>query len=220
MGLGASITKSVWSRSLDEARDASADFRITRNTAVFLQVGFGCAGLLFVFFGRPIVDAITNGKFDDAASYIPALMVIALIQISAGSASAVVYASGAATSAAWFRTASVLTSLLMLYPAIKYFGIKGILALYIIESVGYRVFLRALAARLRAPPFQDEVAVFACIAIGAAATLIHFVTPSLTLQFVLFLASALMLLIVGRHANYEAIPMRAKLRPVFDRLGA
>ena len=94
------------------------------------------------FLETEIVDIISNGKFVEAAAYIPAFFVIALVQITEQPSNAIVYASGIAASATWARTVMTLGSLIVLCPTIVWFGIKGVLAIVIIETVAYRLYLR------------------------------------------------------------------------------
>ena len=88
-----------------------------------------CAGFIFGFVGKEIVDIISNGKFAAAAAYIPALFVIALIQTTERPANAIVCASDRAASATWTRTVMALGSFIALFPIIVLFGIKGSLRL-------------------------------------------------------------------------------------------
>jgi O-antigen/teichoic acid export membrane protein len=127
-----------------------------------------CAGSIFAFVGREIVDLIGNGKFTEAAPYIPALFVIALIQTTEQPANAVVCALGRAASATWTRIILAVGSFIALYPAIVLFGIKGVIAICIIEAVVYRVYLRmqqAANARFR---FKIMSLFFGCFAISFA----------------------------------------------------
>ena len=155
--------------------------------------------------GREIVDIISNGKFTVAAAYIPALFVIALIQTTEQPANAIVCVLGRAASATWARTVMALGSFIVLYPTIVLFGIKGIIAICIIESVAYRLYLRMLASRERKVPFQDHVAVFGSFAIIAATAYVHWAVPPLTIQLALMMVGIAMLIIIGRRSISEMI---------------
>lgn len=211
MTLGNTVAHNVWARSLKDARNPLSIFKTTQSAWTPVQMAFSCAGIILVFLGKDIVDIITNGKLTEAAPYIPAFIIIALIQISQQPAAAIVYASGRATSATWFRTIMMLAGLVALYPVIAWFGIKGILTVCIIEAAAYRLCLRLLASRERHVPFQDEVAVFGCLAIIAAMTYVHFAVPPLGLQLALMMTGIAMLAIVGRRSIGEMIAVTRQL---------
>ena len=84
-------------------------------------------------------------------------------------------------------------------------GIKGVIAVCIIEAVVYRLYLRMLASRERKIPFQDHVAVFGSFAIFAEIVYVHWAVPPLTLQLTVMTAGLAMLFIVGRRSISEMI---------------
>src|SRR5262249_38370739 len=162
MALSNAVGHNLWAKSLDEARNPHSSFEITRSAWTPVQIAVTCAGIIFVFVGKEIIDLIGNGKFTEAAPYIPALFVIPLIQPTEQPPNASVCALGRAASATWPRITLAVGSFIALYPAIVLVGIKGIIAICVIEAVVYRVYLRLLASRERKIPFQDHVAVFGC----------------------------------------------------------
>ena len=84
-------------------------------------------------------------------------------------------------------------------------GIKGVIAVCIIEAVVYRLYLRMLASRERKVPFQDHVAVFGSFAIFAEMVYVHWAVPPLTLQVALMTAGIAMLFVIGRRSISEMI---------------
>ena len=110
MALGNAVGHNLWAKSLEEARNPHSSFEITRSAWTPVQITITCAGIIFAFVGKEIVDIISNGKFTVAAAYIPALFVIALIQTTEQPANAIVCASGRAASATWTRTIMALGS--------------------------------------------------------------------------------------------------------------
>src|SRR5262245_22372487 len=205
MALSNAVGHNLWAKSLEEARNPHSSFEITRSASTPVQIAVTCAGIIFAFVGREIVDLIGNGKFTEAAPYIPALFVIALIQTTEQPANAVVCALGRAASATWTRIILAVGSFIALYPAIVLFGVKGVIAICIIEAVVYRVYLRMLASRERKVPFQDHVAVFGCFAILAEIAYVHWAVPPLTLQLALMTAGIAMLFVIGRRSISEMI---------------
>src|ERR1700745_1887015 len=131
--------------------------------------------------------------------------VIALIQTTEQPANAVVCALGRAASATWARIILAVAGFISLYPAVVLFGIKGVIAICIIEAVVYRLYLRILANRERKIPFQDHVAVFGSSAIFAEIVYVHWAVPPLTLQLALMTAGIVVLFVVGRRSISEMI---------------
>jgi O-antigen/teichoic acid export membrane protein len=205
MALSNAVGHNLWAKSLEEARNPHSSFETTRSAWTPVHIAVTCAGIIFAFVGKEIVDIIGNGKFTEAAPYIPALFVIALIQTTEQPANAVVCALGRAASATWLRTILAVGSFIALYPAIVLLGIKGVIAICIIEAIVYRVYLRMLASRERKVPFQDHVAVFGCFAIFAEIVYAHWAVPPLIPQLALMTAGIAMLFVIGRRSISEMI---------------
>jgi O-antigen/teichoic acid export membrane protein len=205
IALGSAIGHNVWARSLEEARNPHSAFETTRSSWTPVQIVIAIAGIIFTFEGKEVINIIGGGQFTEAATYIPAFFVMALIQISEQPASAIVYASGRSTWATWFRTIMTLGGLVLLYPAILVFGIKGVVAICIIETLVYRQYLRLLASRERDVPFQDHVAVLGAFAIIAETAYLHWALPPLTIQLALMTIGIAMLVAIGRRSIGEVI---------------
>jgi O-antigen/teichoic acid export membrane protein len=218
--LGGAITHNIWGKSLEDSTDLTADFKRTQSAWAPMQMALSGAGLVFVFFGSEIVNIITNGKLVEAAPYIPAFVILALIQITEQPAAAIVFASGRAISATWFRTAITFGGIVVLYPTLLFAGIYGILAVGIIEAAVYRYYLRLLASRERKVPFQDGIAYFACAVTFIAMIYAGSTTPSLGQKLAAMTAGILSTAFVGRRSIAEIIvavrriiaPMRSPKR--------
>jgi len=195
---GNSVRHNLWAKSLEEARNPQSSFEATRRAWTPIQIAITCAGIIFAFGGKEIVSIISNEKFSVAAAYIPALIVIALIQTIEQPANAIVCAGGRAASATWARTIMALGSLIVLPPAIFWFGIQGVVATCAIEAVAYRLYLRILASRERKVPFQDQVAVFGSLAIIAETAYVHWAVPSLIIRIILMSLGIGILLVIGQ----------------------
>jgi O-antigen/teichoic acid export membrane protein len=72
MALANLVRHNLWSKSLEEARSPCSSFEITRRAWTPVQITITFAGIIFAFLGKEIVDIISNGKFTEAAAYIPA----------------------------------------------------------------------------------------------------------------------------------------------------
>jgi len=211
MTLSGTVAHNVWAKALEDARDPVSNFNTTQRAWAPVQIAVSCAGIIFGFLGREIVDIISNGKLTEAASYIPVLVIIVLIQIAEQPATAIVYASGRAGLATWFRTIMAFGSLVVLYPIIVLFGIKGILAVGIVEAAAYRLYLRILASRERNVPFQDEIASFGCLAVIAAMAYMHLAMPPLGIQLALMGAGIVMIALVGRRSIGEMVTVARQI---------
>jgi O-antigen/teichoic acid export membrane protein len=205
IALGSAVGHNVWAKSLEEARNPHSTFEKSRSAWTPVQIGFAIAGIMFAFAGTEIVNIVGGGKFTEAAAYIPAFFVLALIQITEQPASAIVYASGRSALATWIRTIMTLGGLVLLYPTILMFGVKGVIAICITEAVVYRQYLRILASRERDVPFQDHVAVVGAFAIIAETAYVHWALPPLTSQLALMTIGIAMLVAIGRHSIIEMI---------------
>jgi O-antigen/teichoic acid export membrane protein len=203
--LSNAVGHNLWSKSLQEARNPNSSFEFTRSAWTPVQITITCAGIIFALFGTEIVAIVSNGKFIEAAAYIPALFVIALVQTTEQAANAIVCASGRAASATWARTLMTLGSIIVLCPTIVLFGIKAVLAVCIIETVAYRFYLRFLASRERKVPFQDHVVIFGSSVIIAEMAYVHWAVPPLIIQLTVMSASMATLIFIGRHSIIEMI---------------
>jgi hypothetical protein len=85
------------------------------------------------------------------------------------------------------------------------FGIMGVLAVCIVETIAYRLYLRALASRERHVPFQDHVAVFGSFAIMIGTAYAHWAAPLLATQLILMAIGIAMLVFVARRSISEMI---------------
>jgi O-antigen/teichoic acid export membrane protein len=199
------VRHNLRAKSLDEARNLHSCFEETQSAWTPVQITIGCLGVIMVFVGTEIVDFVSNGKFTEAAVYIPVLLLIALLQSTEQPAGAIVCASARAASATWVRTIIGLGSIIIAFPAIIFFGIKGLLALCIVDVIAYRVHLRRLASRERSVPFQDHVAIFGSFVIIAGMICMHWASPSLTIRLCLILLGIGILLAIGRRSVCEMI---------------
>jgi O-antigen/teichoic acid export membrane protein len=192
-------------RSLDEAGDPRSEFDVTRSAWTPVQLAVACLGIVFAFVGKEIVDTVSNGKFTEAAAYIPVLFLIALVQSTEQPAGAIMSRSARAASATWTRTIMGLGTLIALIPTIVWFGIKGALVVCLIEAVAYRSYLRILASRERDVPFHDHIVIFGSFVILSAIACTHWVSPNLTMRMCLIVLGTSMLLAVAHRSVSEML---------------
>ena len=202
---GNAVRHNLWAKSLEEARSPYCNFEKTRSAWTPVQILIACGGIIFAFTGMEIVNIVSNGKFTEAAAYIPALFIIALIQTTEQAASAVVCASDRAASATRARTIITFGGFIAFFPGIMLSGIKGVLAICICEVVAYRCYLRMQASRERIVPFQDHVAVFGSFAIIAGMAYMNWAVPTLTLRLFFMTLGIAMLCAIGHRSITEMI---------------
>jgi O-antigen/teichoic acid export membrane protein len=205
IALACAVGHNVWARSLEEARNPHSRFEMTLSAWTPVQIAFAIAGIVFAPIANEIVKIIGSGKFPEAAVYIPAFFVMALIQITEQPASAVVFAANRSAVATRTRTIMMLGGLVLLYPTILMFGLKGVVAICITEGVLYRQYLRLLASRERNVPFQDHVAVFGAFTIIAETACVHWMAPSLGIRLALMAVGIAMLVALSRRSVSEMI---------------
>jgi O-antigen/teichoic acid export membrane protein len=206
IAFSSAFSHSLWSKSLEEAREPYSKFETTRIAWTLVQITIACLGIIAVFLGAEIVKIVSNGKFTAAAAYVPIFFVIALIQTTEQTANAIVCATGRATSATWARTTMTLGSMTVLCPTILLFGINGALAIIIVEVVAYRAYLRVLVRRTRKVPFRDDVAYFGVFAITIEIACLHWLAPPLAVQLTLMVANILMLIVIAVRSIGQVTP--------------
>jgi len=184
MALVSSITHSVQFNSLEEGRNPTSPMSRTRGAWAPAHNALGCTGIIFALFGRDIVDLISNGNFDEAAHYIPFLVIASLIHTSEQAAAAIVFANRLGPAAVRFRLCLICFLLVALFPATAFFGIWGPIVIGIIEAATYRAWLRRLARRIRHVPFQDELSYFGIATILATMAWAHLAAPSLQARLI------------------------------------
>jgi len=211
------VGQNTWGRSLKDARDPRSSFDSTARAWAPVQVALGCAAIVFVFCGRELVDWISNGKLTEAADYVPIFFMIVLIQNSEQPVTAVVFASGRGASAAWFRSLLAAATLVVLYPATVFFGIKGLLVAAIVESCALRWYLRRLACWDRQVPFQDQVGAFGCLVIAMAMIYQHIAAPALLAKIAaIAIGSAVIVVFGGRSVGQTFVAARDLLSAPLD----
>ena len=204
MALSNAVSHNLWATSLQEARNSNSTFEITRSAWSPVQIIITAIGIIFAFFGGEIVDTISNGKFNAAAVYIPALFVIALVQTAEQPASAIVCVSGRAASAT--RACTVLTLGMSL--RLRYYCVvrrqRSTCSL-----PDRNCCISRLPAHLselgRTVPFHDHIVVFGSSAIIAGTAYVHWAVPPLLIQFLFMSVGITLLIFIGRHSISEML---------------
>lgn len=207
----------LWPLALQEAKDRSSQFPRVRLAWNFVYLCLTLAGLVFVFFGGYIVHLLTNGKFEQAAAWIPFLVIYLLIQNSGKPATAVMYAANKGNAISAIRIACTGSAVLAIVMLVPDFGAPAAIAIGIAEMSIMRVLIQISARRIQPIPFQDQWVLLGCAVIGATWLLVHTLAPSVAERISLFaLTCAVLLLLASRsikaHSKMDAL---SHLRALF-----
>lgn len=209
----------LWPHALQDAKDLSSQFVRVRLGWNLVYLCLTLAGLVFVFFGEFIVALLTNGKFGQAAAWVPFLVIYLLIQNAGKPATAVLYAANRGNTLSALRivtTSAAIGALLILVPQ---FGVSAALAIGIAEMVLTRVLVQLAARRIQPIPFQDQWVLLGCVVISAAWWLTYLIAMTGTERLVLFvLASAILLILASRSFTaYSQVRASSYLHSLFFR---
>lgn len=193
----------IWHRALREARDANSQFEVVGRTWSMVYVWLILAGVMFALLGSEIVALLTNGKFVDAAVWIPICVAYLLLQNSGKAATATVYALRKGVWAANLRVFTLLPSLGAMWWLVPKFGVGGILIALFLEMLLYRTLIGFYARTLRQLPFQDGWVIGGCALIFGIEYLVIAFEPQFSVRVVLAVAIVLFILIVGHRQVKE-----------------
>jgi len=207
----------LWPLALQDAKDRSSQFMRVRLAWNFVYLCLTLAGLVFVFFGDHIVRLLTNGKFDQAAAWIPFLVIYLLIQNSGKPATAVLYAANRGNAISAIRIVCTGVALLAIVLLVPNFGIPAAIAIGIAEMSITRVLVQVSARRIQAIPFQDQWVLLGCAVIGSTWLLVHTLALSVAERASLFalVGAVLLLLAVRSIAAHSKMDTLSHLRALF-----
>lgn len=209
----------LWPLALQDAVDRSSQFMRVRLAWNFVYLCLTLMGLVFVFFGENIVSMLTNGKFDQAAAWIPFFVIYLLIQNSGKPATSVLYAANRGNTISAIRIASTSAAVVAILFLVPQFGVLAAIAIAIAEMILMRVLIQVSAHQIRTVPFQDQWVLFGCVVIGAAWLLVHFVTSTEGERLGLFaLACAFLLVLANRSfVKYSKVNAHSYLRGLLSK---
>lgn len=150
-----SVAYALWPLALQEGRKQEDNFRRVGRVWHGVYFSLTVVGVTFALFAHEMIDALTNGKFVDAALWAPILVAYLLIQNSGKAATAILYASMKGSLVARLRAATVLCALLFILGLGSLGGITQVIGIAFLEIIVFRLLLQNAASRIRMPPFQD-----------------------------------------------------------------
>lgn len=189
----------LWPHALRDAKDQSSHFMRIKLGWDLVYVCLTLAGLVFVFFGDWVVALLTNGKFIEAAGWIPFFVVYLLVQNSGKPATAVLYAANRGNTFSVLRIITISMAMGALLIWVPRYGVPAAIAIGIAEMALARVLIQAVARRIQPIPFQDQWVLIGCAVICSAWLLTHSVVLDRAERFTLFAAGgAVLVLLAGR----------------------
>lgn len=144
----------LWPKALDEARNGER-FEVVGRAWNVIYLWLVLAGVFFALFGREVVSILTNGKFVDAAIWVPVWIAYLLLQNSGKAATATVYAMKRGVWAANFRIITLAPCVPALWFLVPRIGIAGVMVVLFSEMLLFRILIAYSARKIRRIPFQD-----------------------------------------------------------------
>jgi O-antigen/teichoic acid export membrane protein len=160
----------MWSISLNEARQEKLLFRRTTIGWHPLFVLVSVIGMGFAYFGRDLIGLLTHGKFADAYFFVCLWMVLILVESSGRPAVAVLYASGRVYANQTLLLMSAIVAMLCAVWWGNQFGVWGVVAAIFMQQVTYRIGVSWLTRAVREWPFDTFVLIGASSIFVALAT--------------------------------------------------
>ena len=150
-----SVGYALWPLALQEGRNRDDDFKFVGRVWNGVYFSLTVVGVTFALFAHEMIDALTNGKFVEAALWPPILVAYLLIQNSGKAATAILYASMKGALVARLRAATLFIALVSILALGSSGGIVEVIGIAFSEMIVFRLLLQNAARRIRTPPFQD-----------------------------------------------------------------
>lgn len=205
MQMSNAFAYALWPKALEEARVSSGGFERIGRAWNVVYLGLTMTGIGLALFGQEVVQILTNGKFIEAAPWIPFWAAYLLVQNSGKPATAVLYAGQQGAKVSQYRAGTVLCALVGLVGFVPVYGIPAAMAVAFLEMLMFRWLLQRAARRFRKIPFQDEWVIGGCVGIALVTGAVYFVGLSLGARAVFFVFSTACLLLAGRSIVADAM---------------
>jgi O-antigen/teichoic acid export membrane protein len=164
------LARTIWPRSLEEAREPNSDFLCTRAAWTPIFVGLGVLSVLSTLVGKEGISIITHGKFENAACYVTAWFLYLVVQSTGKESVATIVSKGSLIRLNYLNLACSAIYIFSLYPAISIAGTPGVIAATIFQQLLYRLglslfFRDSSQTRSRLLPIKTGTVCLLCIAI-------------------------------------------------------
>ncbi len=200
----------MWPKALEEARTGN-EFELVGRVWNAVYVWLVVAGIFFAFFGGEIIMLLTNGKFVDAAIWVPLLIAYLLLQHAGKAATATVYGLKKGVWTAHFRIITLIPSIVAIWFLVPTFGIGGVVTIMFAEMFVFRLLMGHRARRLRRIPFQDRWILIGILLILGIHLLIFVASPTLAVRGLLFVVAIVGVMILGRRELRDTISQLRRL---------
>lgn len=191
------IAYSLWPSALEEARTQGSNFEKVGRAWNTVYLGLTIAGVGLAVFGIEVVSILTNGKFVEAAPWVPLWVAYLLLQNSGKPATATLYAARLGAAVARYRAVSLALALVALVAFVPAFGIPAAIAIAFGEMLMFRLLLRRGALAVRSLPFQDGWVIAGCCTIAIVTAMVHGLSLALPVRGVVFVLTTAALLVAG-----------------------
>jgi O-antigen/teichoic acid export membrane protein len=191
------IAYALWPAALEEARIPGDGFEKVGRAWNTVYLGLTVAGVALAALGIEIVSILTNGKFVDAAPWVPLWVAYLLLQNSGKPATATLYAARRGAAVARYRAASLSLALVALVTLVPAYGIPAAIGIAFGEMLVFRLLLRRGALAIRRLPFQDGWVIAGCCIIALLTAMIHGLSLALPVRGTIFLLATAALLVAG-----------------------
>lgn len=159
----------VWPHALHQAKSESPDFKRLGIVWDVVYLGLAFIGVSFVFFGDQIVALLTNGKFQEAAGWVPYLIIYVLIQNAGKPVTATILGNGAGNAFSRIKIVTNVFAIGLLLYFVPRYGVSAAIAVGIAQILVQRMFLQFVAIKIRPVPFQDRFVAMGTVLIGSLA---------------------------------------------------
>lgn len=199
-----SVAKSSWPVTLDEARDTSSDFPVTRVTWQAMHLAITLGGVAFATLGDYAIAFLTNGKFTSAFIFVGPWFIFILLQHASKPQLGTVFSLGDGKTAANLITFVNLSAIVALLPLVAWLGSLGAVIAALVSQLVYRMLVRVVALRYRDTPFNDQWVFFGAALILVILAVKVAADPGFFLSATLFVLTTLACLIAGRRTLTSA----------------
>lgn len=190
-----SLANSLWSISLDEAREKRGAFPKTRQGWSFAHFAISLIGMFFATLGRDFINLLTHSKFTDAYVLATLWMILVLFENSGKPAIARILSDGRQAFHQAIIFGSNITALFILLVLPQHLGMWGVAVALFAQTIIVRGGLAMFLLSNQDIPFQDWGVIVGSILVGLFLAVTFFFETSLFQRIALFFAGTFMLVV-------------------------
>jgi O-antigen/teichoic acid export membrane protein len=161
------LSRGLLPTALQEAHADIPAFIVTLKLWMLVQAFVITVTLMFALFGQEVIAFLTHGKFEDAAQYAVALLLILLLQTAGKPHATLLVSRSRGHIHANLNTISIAIAIAWLLVSVPYFGVWGAISSIFVQVLIHRLAIYRAAHRLHRIPFSDGLVVAGFIAVAA-----------------------------------------------------